>query len=971
MTVKPSDLYNDLHDLVRGELVVDAIQRSLYSTDASLFEIMPLGVCFPRDEEDVQTIVRYAAEHRLSLHARGAGTGLAGESLGAGLILDFTRHFNKIIAQEHDTVQVQPGVICAHLNRYLAQNGRRFAPDSASAETCTIGGMVANNASGSRALRWGYTRDHIRRLRVVGSDSTCNIWGRVPLPPTESEREQLLEPRLYRLVKLLESNKELIQICQPQTTFNRCGYLLQDIVSTSGLEMARLFVGSEGTLGMLTEATLRTVPLPTDRCVLAIGFASLDTAARCVPLCLPSEPTACELLDRRTLALAVEQDHRYSSFITPGVQALMLVEFESERPGAAHQMADHLMHRLKPLSAHGLTAIYVADNQAESDWLWQLRTMTLKSLYSLRGSESPLPFFEDIAVPVEHLPEFLQKLQSILQKHQVTASLNMHAGAGQIHARPLLNPRLKQNQSLLHELAGEIYDVVFAMGGTISSQHAVGLARRPWVEQQVGRLYQLMKEIKQLFDPMSLFNPGKILVDGQIDVTEHWRHWAPVQETPKIELQLVWSPSVMEESANRCNGCGDCRATLNQERMCPIFRADALEEASPRAKANMMRHLLDHTNGLSLSMEEVRQVADLCVNCKMCKVECPSHVGIPKLMLEAKAQYVAENGLSWEEWVLARTESLAAFGSRFSWLTNMVLKSRPLRYLLWKLFGISRRRQLPVFAPQSFMQKAKRKGWTRPLHHRQGLKVAYFVDLYANYNDPDIAEATVAVLHHHGIDVYVPEDQIGCGIAPLAHGDIVTARRMAQRNINLLADLARLGYTIICSEPTAALMLKQDYRDLIDDPDVDRVSQATKELTSFLCEIKDDGRFRRELQPIPCRVGHHVPCHMKVLDGDIAAPSLLKSIPELEVIPMDISCSGMAGTFGFKDSFFELSLAAGKPMLDRLRREDIHFGSTECSACRMQMEHGSRKTTLHPIQYLALSYGLMPKLWDRLLPPSN
>ncbi len=971
MTATATSLESDLRGLVRGELLLDEVQRSLYSTDASLFEIMPLGVFFPKDEEDVQVIVRYAAEHRLSLHARGAGTGLAGESLGQGLVIDFTRHFRHIHPLENDTIRVQPGVICAQLNRTLAEHGRRFAPDPASEATCTIGGMVANNASGARSMRWGYTRDHVRRLRVVGADSTCNIWGIVPLPETTVERELTLEPRLFRLLGLLEQHRDLINLCRPQTTFNRCGYLLHDVLTPAGLEMARLFVGTEGTLGLMTEATLRTVPLPAERCVAALGFASLETAARCVPLCLPSEPAACELLDRRTLVLATEKDARYERIITPGVQALILVEYESDAWGQARRLAEKLMHQMRPLGAHGLTSVHAAASEEESEWLWQLRSMTLTTLYSMRGSECPLPFFEDIAVPPEHLTDFLHRLQTMLQRRQVTASLHLHAGAGQVHVRPFLNPRLKQNINLLRDLADEIYETVLSMGGTISTQHAVGLARRPWIEQQYGRLYPVMKEIKQLFDPMGLFNPGKILADGHGDPLEHVRRWAAPQEPVKVELQLIWPSAAMDEQANRCNGCGDCRATLDQGRMCPIYRAEPMEAASPRAKANMLRRLLSETNGLPIGADQVRAVADLCVNCKMCQVECPSHVGIPKLMLEAKAQHVAENGLSWEEWALARTESLASLGSTFSWFTNFMLKSRSFRYLLWKLFGISRRRKLPVFASQSFIQRAARRGWTKPLHHKQGLKVAYFVDLYANYNDPEIAEATVAVLHHHGIEVYVPREQIGCGIAPLAHGDIESARRMAQRNLNHLADLARMGYTILCSEPTAALMLKQDYHDLIDDPDVGRVAESTTELTAFLGRLKGEGKLRPPVQSIPCRVGHHVPCHMKVLVPEIAAPSLLQWIPGMEVVTMDLSCSGMAGTFGFKDSFFDLSLAAGKPMLDRLRREDIHFGSTECSSCRMQMEHASGKATLHPIQYLALAYGLMPGLSERLKPAAS
>jgi Fe-S oxidoreductase len=400
--------------------------------------------------------------------------------------------------------------------------------------------------------------------------------------------------------------------------------------------------------------------------------------------------------------------------------------------------------------------------------------------------------------------------------------------------------------------------------------------------------------------------------------------------------------------------------------MCPIFRATQAEAASPRAKANLMRYLLEETtDSRLLSSDDVRAVADLCVNCKMCASECPAHVNIPKLMLEAKAAHVSEHGLTRSDWVLSRTEAFARWASTFAFAANVALVSDLGRWLLEKVFGVARQRRLHPFAHLSFLQRAARRGWTRR-GKSQRPSVAYFVDIFANYNDPQVAEAAVSVLEHNGIDVYVPPGQVGCGMAPLAYGDAEAAMETAQHNVRIFADLAREGYPIVCSEPTAAVMLRRDYLDLLEDADAALVAERTVELTAFLGDLHRQGKLRTDFQPLTLSIGHHVPCHLKALGRPPAGPELLSLIPGLRVHTIDVSCSGMAGTFGLKSENYAVSLEAGRPMLDELRRPGIFFGSTECSTCRLQMEEGSGKRTLHPAQYLALAYGLMPEIAKRL-----
>jgi FAD/FMN-containing dehydrogenase/Fe-S oxidoreductase len=971
------NLCDDLRGIFKGELFFDDLNRALYSTDASIFQVQPLGVAVPRDEEDVQTLVRYAAEHKIPLIPRGAGSGVAGESLGAGLIVDVSRYFRAIIEVGPDTVRVQPGVVYRDLNARLAKQGRCFAPDPASGAQCTIGGMLATNASGAHALRHGYTRDHVVTLRAVldtGDAVSIGQHSRWPgAPQVDGENSQKktgaghLEDIVLAVAHLLEQNGELIRTHQPRTRFNRCGYLLHDVLTAHHLDLARLLVGSEGTLAIFAEATLRTIPLPASRSLVLLGFRSLESALQATHRALEYQPAACELIERRLLTLTRGSDPTEAALIPPDVEAVLLVAFESDLPSEAPDLARKLASHLHQTDRQAVMAV-CAFEPGQIDRLWRLREAALPSLYGLRSKGRAIAFVEDVGVPVDALPQYLRRVQEILQELEITASFLIHAGTGQVHTRPFLDLDRPEDVAKIGVIAEQVHGLALELGGTISTQHGIGLARTSWVPRQYGRLYPILREIKSIFDPQGILNPGKI-VDSHPDVPA-WPLRRLPSATRELSGHLRWTPGEIRAECLNCNGCGQCRTEAPGQRMCPLFRATHAEAAAPRAKANLLRHLLQEDIDPKLwSSDEVREVADLCVNCKMCAHECPAHVNVPKLMLEAKAAHIAEHGLTRSDWVLARTESFAAIGSDFAFLTNSALGSRSVRWLLEKLFGVSRQRRLPPFARRSFLQQAARRGWTR-LPSSPRPRVAYFVDVFANYNDPLIAEAVVEVLHHNGFDVYVPENQIGCGMAPLAQGDVETARETVQSNLLALADWAREGQgPIVCSEPTAALMLRNDMLDLIDHPDARSVAEHTVELTSFLWELHERGQLRTDFEPLDISLGHHVPCHLKALGRAPAGPSLLALIPRLRVRTIDVSCSGMAGIFGLKAENYEISLQAGRPMLEEFARPGVLFGSTECSTCRLQMEDGGRKRTLHPVQYLALAYGLLPELKAKLQEP--
>ncbi|MBA4186781.1 MAG: FAD-binding oxidoreductase [Planctomycetaceae bacterium] len=1005
MTLDQKQITDELRGVFRGALSFDTLTRGLYSTDGSPFQVTPLAVAVPEDAADVAGLVRYCAEHNIPLIPRGGGTGVAGESLGPAIILDLSVKFRRIGEITADSVVVESGVTCAALNAELARHGRRFAPDPASANTCTIGGMVATNASGGNSFRHGYTRDHVLALDVVLDNGTPASIGRASSGDSSERLEQLTR----ETVELLTAKRDIIAQHQPKTQFNRCGYLLNDILTPSGPDLAKLLVGSEGTFAVTTAATLRTLPLPGGTCLALLGFPTLDAAVRAGRDLRHFSPISCDLLDRRLLSITRRSSSDGIGPIPQAVGAALLVTFEGDTEREATERArgavETLRHRhlLRTLAEPTCTPEGTARVRA-------LRESAVGGLYGLTHGARPLAFVEDVGVPVENLPAYLAGVHDVLKRHELTASFLIHALTGQVHTRPLIDLDSPTDREKLWPAAEAIHSLALSLGGTVSTQHGTGIARTPWVERQYGPVYAVFRELKRIFDPKNLLNPGKIV--GPDPSREAWPLRAGVGSPFSINpngvgltndqgaaplglpltsdpqpTNLVWRDSSPTTEAAKCSGCGDCRTANTARRMCPVFRVTGEEAASPRAKANMLRVLTDPA---AATPDEVQAVAALCVNCKMCREECDARVNIPKLMLETKAALQAEHGLDRADWVLARMEGFAALGSNFAPVFNGLLARPGARWFIEKLFGISRHRRLPAFALRNFFRRARGAGLSRkrgirsaefgiertsdsafriPHSAFRNRKVAYFVDVFAAYNDPLIAEATVAVLRHHGIEVYVPPRQVGCGMAALAVGDLETARENAVRNVRVFADLVREGYRIVCSEPTAALMLSQDYPDLLDDPDTASVAANTVELTTFLAELHQARRLRTDFQPLDLTLGHHVPCHVKALRTPPAGPGLLSLIPGLRVRTIDVGCSGMAGTWGLKAANRATSLAAGAPVFGELNRPGLLFGSTECSACRLQLQEGTGKRTLHPIEYLAYAYGLLPEIDAKLRQP--
>ena len=978
-------IQDDLNGLLAGEVHCSDVFLRMYSSDASIYDIEPLGVVRPRGSADVVACAQYAAENGLSLHARGAGTGLAGGCLGRGLVIDFSYAMRRIVDIADDQVRVQPGVVLASLNRALARRQRQFGPNPASAEVTTMGSVVAVNRSGSRWLRYGSASDRVLRLQVVlASGETIEI-GRHDVEQCRNVAERSrVEQLVCQVAGLLERNQDTISAARPRSLMNSSGYNVYDVLADGSLDLARMFAGSEGTLGLITEATLAIDPLPQQTGVALLMFERLDKAARAAQEVRRLDVTACDLLDRRLLSLAREQDVRYDVLLPSDTEAVLLVEQEGESLSELREKLRHLTHsicRRRKLAFASQTAV----ESVEIELYRQLAQRVVQSLYRLEGSKRPLPFVEDIAVPSESLPEFLIAAQNVMKRHHVTASIFAHAGHGHLHIRPFLDLGDDDDIQRMQRLADDLYQEVTDIGGTIAAEHGDGLSRSWYVRKRFGPLFPVFREVKRFFDPDNLLNPGKVADPAPQPLTRNLRPVRTLRQTAvlagetkrptnggmaedlaashsePIELQLSWSNGGIEHAARSCNGCGLCRTNDDAYRMCPIFRFSPGEEASPRAKANLMRALLTReVSEAELGSDELKAVADLCVNCHQCRDECPAGVDIPKLMMECKAQYVITNGLTVLDRLLTRLEYSLAVASRVRTVTNFVLSHRRPRWLLEKLLGIAQERKLPKIARRTFMNSAHRNRLTR---HSQGggRKVLYFTDLYANRFDVKLAEALVAVYRHNGIDVFVHPDQQPAGMALISAGAVERVRPVAARNVSLLADAIRQGYQIVASEPAATLCLTHEYKNLNDDEDTQLVAANSSDACAYLWHLHLQGQLELDLKPINVAVGYHMPCHLRALGVGSPGENLLRLIPGITLRRLETGCSGMAGTFGLKRENYRNSLRAGMPLIAAMRKPAIQVGTTECSACKIQMEQGTTKPTIHPLKILAFAYGLMPE----------
>ncbi len=952
MTKNSEQIASDLTKIVRGDVFADILHRVAYSTDASIYRIVPQCVVAPRDTSDVAAVVGYAAAEGVPVVARGAGSGLAGESLCSGIVFDMTRYMTRIIGIEDDGQKVtcEPGVVLDHLNQYLAQLGRKIGPDPSSANRAVVGGVVANNSTGSHSLQFGYIGDYVEAIEAVLADGSIVEFTN-NFDPAHSQDDGTAAIA-NECLDVLSGNEAVIRKALPETKRNRSGYNIAGICHDGRIDLARLLAGSEGTLAIFTKITLRTVPVPPAKGLLQLEFDSLDKMARAVPTIVDSGAATCELMDKGLIDMAFKALPEYRDILPAGAAAVLLVE----HVGQTEQQVEAKIVRTDVAVGQLASGRSIVLDPEQQRRLWKCRKDAGPLLYRKRSKKHPAEFMEDVSVDYKRLGDYMAGLEKIAQRYDIEMSFFGHAGDGELHSRPFLDLSEPADVDKMRAIAEDVFSLAWSLGGSISGEHADGLVRAAFVRRQYGdAYYELLCKIKSIFDPRGLMNPGKIINSDPDVMIKNLRRGRKL--LPEIvRTDLLFGKDELALEIEQCYGCGLCLSRDSELRMCPVFRAMGEELASSRAKANMLHFwATGQLEQRDFDSPEFRRFLDLCVNCKACLRQCPSGVDISTLMVAARAQYAKRKGLRRAERILSRNRYLSMLGAFFSPISNLTMRLPAFKSLLEKSAGIDRRRSMPRFRRRAFLKTGRKYLASCDPVEKPIDKAAYFVDTSANYNDHELGFAVLEVLRHNSVDVILPK-QVPAPLPAIVYGDVERARKDLSYNVRHLAEAVREGYKIVCSEPSAALCLKQELRHFVTGDDARLVSENTYELMSYLLHLHTQGKLKAPASQKEAEFVYHLPCHLCAIGDETASIKLLPELCGVKVSDLKAGCCGMAGTFGMQKKNYDLSSQIATRLRAVLEESPIKNVLTECAACKMQIEHLSGSAVNHPVKILAGCY---------------
>jgi len=979
-SLKSRDVVNEHGDLsirlrraVKGEVLFDAASRGRYATDASIYEVEPIGVLVPRDEDDVRAALDVCRELRVPVLARGGGSSQCGQSVGRGLVIDYSKFLTRVIAVDPDahTAEVQPGIVLDALNTALRPHGLWFPVDVSSSAQATLGGMAGNNSCGSRSIAYGNMVHNVAGIDALLADGSEAFFG--PADPAQAS------PLVSRLFALGARERGEIERRWPRVMRRVGGYNLDVFCPQSerpytrdgSVNLAHLLVGSEGTLALSRRLHLRLAPLPTAKLLGVINFPTFRAAMEAPQHIAPLGPSAIELVDRTMIDLAranpafravIESALVDASAKTPA--AILLVEFAGDDAVALTAQLKRLVALIGDLGLPG-SVVELTDARAQKA-LWDVRKAGLNIMMSLRGDGKPVSFIEDCAVPLEHLADYTTQLGEVFERHGTRGTWYAHASVGTLHVRPILDLRRGGAQKM-RAIAEEAAELVRRYKGAYSGEHGDGLVRSEWVAWQFGpRLARAFEEVKDLFDPAGLLNPGKIVRPSKMDDPSLLR-FRPPYAPAALETALDWSAWNVQNDAlserltppgtggdpargfakavEMCNSNGHCRK-LDAGTMCPSYRVTRDEEHTTRGRANTLRQALGGQLGPdALTSDAVAAALDLCVSCKGCKRECPTGVDMALMKIEVLHQRVRRHGLPLKDRAVANLPRYAAWAARAPWLANLRDALPGAAALSERWLGLSAQRSLPRWRGDPFLASLPRS----PAPERGD--VVLFVDTFNNYFEPENAHAALRVLRSAGYAVEIARPRAAnarplcCGRTYLASGLVDEARREAQRVLEALAPAVDRGVPIVGLEPSCLLTLRDELLVLGLGEPARRLADRALTFAEFLAREAKAGALALPLQPLPMRRALlHGHCHEKAFAAFEPVRTLLGLIPELDVHVVESSCCGMAGSFGYDAEHYAVSMRmAEESLLPAVRAapEDALVVANGAS-CRHQIADGTR-----------------------------
>ena len=952
-----------------GNLNTDVATRNLYSTDASLYQLLPAAVAVQSCVEDIQKLVEFANRNGIGLIPRTAGTSLAGQVVGDGIVVDVSRHFTKIVEiNKHESwVRVQPGVIRDELNRELAKHGMYFAPETSTANRAMIGGMIGNNSCGANSIVHGDTRAHVIELTGVIGDGQLVTFGSVsPDQLKNMANDRSCQGNVYRCIQTIladPGNQTEIKNSFPDTNIRRrnTGYALDSLVDTvpyggrREFNLCSLLTGSEGTLFFTTEAKLNCIAIPENESSVVCGhFDSIDEALQANILAMQFSPSRCELMDAHIIAgiRSNEANGAGIDFIEGNPQAVLMVEF---RENGHSESATSLALKLKSKRL-GLRCPILAGAAAKDAWI--SRKAALGGLQNLGNSKTAVTIIEDAAVKVQDLPNFVAEVNEFLAaEHQTECVVYGHAGAGELHLRPWLEMHQPEIEFKIRDIATRFAKIVKSYGGALSGEHGSGRSRSEFIEMMVGsQCYQWMRQVKTAFDPGDIFNPGKITEPVAMDL-----YLRPSLPKHTETTQFRFSEGGLYQAAARCSGSGDCRKIhLAGGAMCPSYHATLREHDSTRARANLLRQSL--TAGAPASCVDdhhTREILELCLSCKACKSECPSNVDMARMKAEFLHQYQKKHGAPLRSRLLANFESWCERARRMGAVGRFASTHSMVSGVIKKLFGIHPNRSLPNIKKVSFRQWfAQHKASEKRSGQRR--RVLLFCDEFTNQIDVDVGMDAVELLELLGYEVSLLNN-LESGRSAISLGMLDTARKLADENVSRLYHHAASGSRIIGLEPSALLTLCDEYPDLVSTNLVNQAKTLASRammIEQFLCEEIENGSISEEqFSSQQLHIHYHGHCHQKAQGSILGTTTVSKalSLPRnCSVEEITAGCCGMAGFFGYDRNKFDLSQQIGELLLFPAIRKlsDSTIVAASGTSCRQQIKDATGVTAVHPVQIL-------------------
>ena len=954
-----------------GELHTDELLRHIYATDASIYRELPLAVAYPKHKADIQTLVRYARENELSLIPRSAGTSLAGQCVGSGIVVDISRYMTKVleINAEEGWVRLQPGVIRDELNHMLRPYGLFFGPNTSTANRCMLGGMVGNNSCGTTSIVYGSTRDHVLALDVVLSDGSEARFERLSKADLEEKQKGSgLEAELYRqLHSALSEPAAQAEIRRefPKPGIHRrnTGYavdlLLETEAFTDGGPMfnfCKMLCGSEGTLAFTTEMLLHVDPLPEPYDVVVCPhFDSMTECLEAVVAAMKHQPTACELMDKLILdcTKANREQSKNRFFVEGDPAAVLMIEFRGKTSEEAASKAAALIADLKK---RGFGYAYPLVPAPKSKRVWELRSAGLGVLSNMPGEAKGVACIEDTAVEVADLPAYIAEFAELMAGFGQKSVYYAHAGAGELHLRPILNLKKERDRKLLYQICEASARLVKKYGGSLSGEHGDGRVRAEFIPLMIGdKNYELLRQIKQTWDPRGVFNPGKITDAPRMNTSLRFE-----AEQPNKQFDtLLEFPDGILRAAEKCNGSGDCRRLdFAGGTMCPSYRATRAEKDSTRARANALREFLSHSQRPNpFDHEELYQVMELCISCKGCTSECPSNVDMAGMKAEFLHQYYKTHGVPFRARVFGNIAGINGLGAYAPWMVNFFMDNPLTGGLLKHILGVAPKRSLPRLYKTSLRRWFAREGKKLQPAAPEKSRVYLFCDEFTDYNDTAIGIKTVKLLNLLGYRVELTE-HLESGRAAISKGLLPKARELAIRNVEIFKNLISEDTPLLGIEPSAILSFRDEYPRLVPEPlrqDAELLSANALLVEEFLAREIQRGNisseaFSKEKKQILLH-GH---CHQKALAG-VDASAFVLSLPEnytVEVIPS--GCCGMAGSFGYEKEHYEVSMNIGELVLFPAVRQAAAevVVAAPGTSCRHQILDGTGRGALHPVEVL-------------------